>query len=397
VINLLIAIVIVLGMYLSLALAYLFFWAVVYLTRPAEVGNRSVAPKTRFACVVPAHNEGSGIDSTLGSLLAVSYPRELFDVVVIADNCTDATASVARHAGTIVYERRSDTERGKGFALRHAFQILLSKGYDAFVVIDADSMVDENFLSVMDGLLQEGHDVIQALNGIANPDATPLTYLFYVGNVLENHLFYEAKQRLGFPAVLRGNGMCFSHGLLERFPWTAFSVVEDTEYTINLIRAGVDIPFTVATKVLARQPETLEQAHSQRVRWAAGNMKITRGYAVRLIGEGMARKRPVLADIGASLLVMSKPVLIVVNLLMIGLAALNMFYFQHGGSQLVWALGLLAGMFVYLGLGAVAGGLDGRRLKRLIKTPVYLCWMLYVSLLGFIGYGSSTWVRTKRP
>ena len=385
------------GFFLTLAFIYLFFWAVVFFIRPNKAEHKVVVPKTRFAFVVPAHNEEHGIKQTLQSLMAVDYPHKLFDVVVVADNCDDETASIAKAAGAVVLERYSDEERGKGFALKFAFQTLLPEDYDAFVVIDADSAVDSNFLAVIDEYQQSGYEVVQTLDGILNPDASPLTYLFHVGNVLENYLFYEAKWRLGIPALLRGNGMCFSRQVLERFPWTAFSIVEDTEYTIKLIRASVDIPFATQTRVLAQQPETIMQAYSQRVRWASGNMKITKGYALDLIREGITKKQIFLIDAGCSLLVMSKPLLIAINMLMIGLATLNVLLFKAGGIVLAWALSLFFGFSVYLASGVMVAGVDRNRLFYLVSTPVYLGWMLYVSLLGLVGYRSSAWVRTKRP
>ena len=112
----------------------------------------------RFAVVVPAHNEELSIARTLESLLSIDYPQDSYDVIVVADNCTDATAAIARAAGAKVYERSDITLRGKGYALRWCFDAILNQqpSYDGIVVIDADSVASVNFLSVMNFYLDRG-------------------------------------------------------------------------------------------------------------------------------------------------------------------------------------------------------------------------------------------------
>jgi cellulose synthase/poly-beta-1,6-N-acetylglucosamine synthase-like glycosyltransferase len=384
------------GIFLSLALFYLFFWAMAYFFGHTKKIMKNAEPRKKFAFVVPAHNEEAGINDTLASLLAVDYPLDLFDVIVVADNCDDETALVAEKAGAAVLERHSEAEKGKGFALKYAFQKLLSKEYDAFVVIDADSIVDRNFLSVMNSYLMAGHSAVQALYGISNPNSSPLTRIFQVGNILENHFFYEGKTKIGFPAMLRGNGMCFTREILVNYPWDAFSVVEDTEYTIKLIREGVNIPFATETRVLAKQPESVTQAHSQRVRWASGNLKITKGYGFKLVAEGMSKRKFFLADTGISLLVLSKPLLILISLAMGALSLFNVLLFQSGQLVLIWAVVLFGAQFVYLMLGVCHKGFKGQKLRFLLQAPLYLGWLAFVSVLGLAGYKADLWVRTKR-
>jgi 1,2-diacylglycerol 3-beta-glucosyltransferase len=387
---------VVIGLFLTISFTYLFFWVGVFFLKASKKTRKSVDQIKKFAFVVPAHNEAEGIQETLRSLQGVTYPKDHFDIVVVADNCTDATAQISREMATTVLERQSETAKGKGFALKYAFQTLLPHDYDAFVVIDADSIVDENFLSVINSYFVSGYRVVQASCGILNAEATPLTYLFYIGNVLENHLFYEGKRRLGFPSILRGNGMCFSREIIESYPWDAFSVVEDTEYAIKLLREGIDIPFASDALLYARQPENLEQAHSQRVRWASGNMKMTKGFAFKLIMEGIYKRNLFLADTGLSLLVLSKPFLFLLTFLMGFIALFNSFFFQSVQVISYWALGLCAAQFVYIFLGIILGGLDSHKIKFLVKSPFYFGWMIFIVILGMFGYRANSWVRTKR-
>lgn len=354
-------------------------------------------PRRRFAVVVPAHDEEEGIGSTLTNLFALDYPRDLFAVVVVADNCTDATAAVARRSGATVLERNDPDRRGKGYALRFAFATLMEERFDAFVVVDADSVLDRDFLRVMNDRLLCGDKVIQAWYGLSNPDVNPLTYVLHVGNVVENLLFYAGKTRLGLPAVLRGNGMCFAREVLAEVPWDSFSVVEDSEYTLRLVRRGIAIPFAAETRVLARQPETLAQARTQRVRWASGNMQLTKGHAFRLLREGAVSGNLALADLGATFLTLSKPLLLAASVLLAA-AALAVGLLDSGQRTFGWLLGFVPAVliFLYMAAGILAAGVTVRRLAYLLCCPWYLAWLFAVALLGIGGYRSNLWLRTGR-
>lgn len=383
--------------YLALALltclcAYLWALVGVYFFSRRDSGPECRKDRsTRFAFVVPAHNEEGGIAATVRSLLRVQYPATLFDVIVIADNCTDATAEVARKEGALCLERRDDSLRGKGYALRFAFEQLLSGDYDAFVVIDADSVVSSDFLAGLDRRFQAGQGVVQVYNGLSNPDDSVLTYLFQVGNLIENKLFWESKDRLGLPVVLRGNGMCFSREVLARNQWDSFSIVEDTEYALLLLERGEKIRFAPEVGVYARQPGTIEQARVQRVRWASGNATVAKGRALQLITRGLLAGDLARADLGLTLVVGSRPLLLLGNLVLLASGAALGNWVAFG-----WALLLLLGQVAYIGLGIVMNGFSPRKLGHLLLSPFYLAWLSMVSVLGLAGYKKDQWLRTTR-
>lgn len=376
---------------LSILVGYLWCLALSRLASGATAPAASPEPALKFAFVVPAHNEELGIGRTVASLLAVAYPRALFQVVVVADNCTDATAQKARLAGGRCLERHDAELRGKGYALAFAFGILLQEGFDAFVVVDADSVVSENFLCAAQARLYAGERAIQALYGISNPDASIMTYLFQVGNLIENLLFWEPKERLGLPIFLRGNGMVFGCEVLLDHPWEAFSITEDTEYGLMLVERGVRVSFAVEMGVYASQPETVQQAFAQRVRWAAGNSTLTKARAVRLIATGLFERDLDGLDCGLTLIAGSRPLLLLANLVLLGAAA-----FLGSPGFGTWALALFAAQLGYLGLGIFLNGFSCRKLVRLFLSPFYLLWLCGVSLLGVAGYRRNQWVRTSR-
>ena len=345
--------------------------------------------------VIPAHNESSGLSPTLRSIREVDYPAHLYDVVVVADNCSDDTAEVAETEGVRCLKRDDASKKGKGYALAYAVDELMKERYDGFVFIDADSVVSRNFLQVMNDRLLAGHPVVQAYYGISNPDASPLSYLFLIGNTVENKLFYAAKSRLGLPVNLRGNGMCFSRRMLLHNPWSSFSIVEDVEYGLKLIRQGIRIHFECEARVLARQPETFGQAHIQRVRWASGTLSVSKAHAVKLMCYGLSEKSMAVVDAGFSLLVLSRPLLLLLSLMS---AVLSLAYRAAGGGAFHagWALSVLLAQTAYLMAGVFMERLDCRRITYLILAPFVVVWFFFITVLGLAGYREGLWLRTKR-
>lgn len=140
----------------------------------ASKRNESAAPKSRFAIVVPAHNEAMVLGDLLDNLRILKYPKELYDVFVIADNCTDNTADIARAHGAHVFERENKELVGKGYAMDWVFPKIfaLDKKYDAFCVFDSDNLVHLDFLAVMNNRLLKGQKVLQGYLSAKNPTDT---------------------------------------------------------------------------------------------------------------------------------------------------------------------------------------------------------------------------------
>lgn len=148
--------------------------------------------KHKFMAIIPAHNEEVVIKNLIQSLHELDYPKELYDIYVIADNCTDHTANIAKENGAIVYERTDPEHKTKGYALNWFLDKILKEGhdYDAFCVFDADNLVDQNFLNVMNKKLCQGETVVQGYKDIKNPTDTWITAgyaLFY----WTQHKFYH--------------------------------------------------------------------------------------------------------------------------------------------------------------------------------------------------------------
>lgn len=381
------------GAVVTAAIMYLLYWAVLSLFKGRTSLNvEHVEPVRRFALIVPAYNEENGIERTVRSLLALKYPQNLFDVVVVADNCTDDTATVAQKSGASVLIRNNPDLRGKGYALKYAFEELLERNFDAFVIVDADTVADDQCLLTLHRCLDQGQQVVQLWYGVNNPDESMLSYLQHVGNCIENRLFHLPKSRVGLPTILRGNGMCFSCDVLRDNPWDAFSVVEDTEYGLALLEKGVDVHFCDESGVYADFPTTYEQLRMQRVRWASGNSSILKQRAVAYLWQGLLKRNPKLFDMGVSLFVSSRPMMLVASIIpaVFGLVI-------SGGEFLVWwSLALVMAQVLYFLAGIVIAGLSVRRAYHLAGIPFFILWMCGVLVAGLAGYKKNVWVRTKR-
>jgi len=224
--------------------------------------------------VVPAHNEEASIAFTVRSLLAADYPRDCFQVLVLADNYSDATASIAEREGALVYLRVDLVRRGKGFALEDSFKRIFNDprfdGVEGFLVLDADSTVMPNFYKEFARKFREGSDFIQCYASVGNRDASMRTRLLTYALSLFNGVYLLGLDRAGLGAHLRGNGMGFSRSGLTRCPWQAASLAEDLEFSWRLRIRGETVRFLKETTIFAEMPSRAKDSVSQRARWEHG-------------------------------------------------------------------------------------------------------------------------------
>ena len=245
-------------------------------------------PETQFLVVIPAHDEEAGVATTVASCRGADYPASLFDVLVIADNCSDRTASVASDAGARVVERFDAAKKSKGYALEYLIGRLVESGeldaLDALVVIDADTTIDADLLRRFDAGLRAGCDWIQCYYTVANPDQSWRTRLLTYAFSLFNGVMLLGQTALGASAGLRGNGMCFSSRGLGRRPWASYGLVEDMEFSWMLRLDGETIAFEPTIRVHgAMLGSGGMAAANQRRRWEFGRGEIRRKYLAPLL------------------------------------------------------------------------------------------------------------------
>lgn len=368
--------------------------AVVRKPRPTHSSTLS-----RFAVVIPAHNEAEGIQSTITSLKKQTYPAERYQVLVVADNCTDGTADIARGARAVVMERKEPTLRGKGFALRWCFDRILSEtpAYDAVIVIDADTVVDREFLHVINSHLAAGARVVQS-SDLVDPHAAGWSaQMTRIGFLLYNFVRPLGRSALGGTVGLRGNGMCFRADVLREVPWDAYSISEDIEYGLKLVLKGIRVDFAPDAIAHATMPQRAENAVSQRARWEGGRFTLIRKYAGPILSEAI--RRPSLACLDAFLdLVTPALVNLVAYTCILAAASLILALF---GMERMWVfvvlwMALIILGFIHLFWGLQVAGADPTVYRALANLPRYALWKLKVFQKFPAGGGNAEWVRTTR-
>ncbi len=352
----------------------------------------------RFAIVIPAHDEESGIIGTLASCKDLDYPDGSYDIVVIADNCSDSTADLCRNFGVEVLERFDNDNRGKGYALEYAFSRLMEKAYDAFIIIDADCTLDKNVLQTFSKILESGTEVAQLNYVVANPDSNSMSYALAVGNYIENVFYYEMKSRLGLAVLLRGTGMMFSREVLTRFPWKAYSITEDIEYGIELLRSGVRVDFVLDSAVYSDFPEYAAQLIIQRTRWAKGNLSFGKRKAWELIVSGIHSKSLTLIDAGFGFLALSKPLIIASTILAAFFSVVCIALKQNDISWIIFlsCLAVIFAQIVYYASAMLAFGFSRKRFGLLLGTPVTIVKLIIITIKNLIVRASGNWERTPR-
>lgn len=356
-------------------------------------GNPADERLPSVGLLIPAHDEADVIGQLLTSIAALEYPAGRFRAVVVADNCEDATAAIARADGALVYERTDPEARAKGYALQWLLHQLARDGhtFDAYVVVDADSSLAPDFLRQMARELARGAQVIQGRYLVRNPNASWASGLRAVTFALFNHVRPLGRLRLGWSAGLKGNGMCFRREVLDRFGWGAASLTEDVEFHARLLQAGLRVAYAPEALVTAEMPTGLRQARSQQARWEGGRLALVRSCALPLLRAGLRRGDLARLDAAAEI---ALPPLSVVALLVALCAAGALLL---GWAPALWlAVGLAAALALHLAAGIILARLSARAYLSLLAAPIYILWKCWVYLVALIGRGGNAWVRTGR-
>lgn len=251
--------------------------------------NKVVNEKRSFALIVAAHNEEIVIGDIVESLKSIEYPKELYDIFVVADNCNDKTAEMAKNKGAIVYERFNKDKRGKGYALEWMFSKLfkMNKKYSAVAIFDADNLVHKDFLKEMNKKLCEGYKVVQGYLDSKNPEDTWITGSYSIGFWTNNRMFQLGKSNIGLSTQLGGTGFCIETNILKKLGWGATCLTEDLEFTCKLILNGYKIGWAHDAIVYDEKPLTLSQSWRQRKRWMQGFADVYSRYFLKLIKKAV--------------------------------------------------------------------------------------------------------------
>ncbi len=366
--------------------------------------------QARFLLLIPAHNEELVLGAALESLRGLDYPRDAYRVAVIADNCSDRTAAIAREQGALALERTDTVRIGKGYALEWALRALLCAeksdsdalrawaDFDAVVILDADTKVAPNLLRAFAAGLSAGHRAMQARYDVLNAGESWRSRLMACALALAHLVKTLGRERLRLSDGLKGNGMCFAREVVERIPWSGESITEDIEYTLRLCRAGYRVAFVPETTVWAQMPTTGAQAASQRKRWEGGRYRLLFTVAPRLWMEGARKRDRVLRDRAMELIIppFAEMLTVPAALLCVCTLAVSVLRWAWAG-WLAWGWGaVLALQAGYLFLGLWVARVPASLALSLLYAPVYILWKFGVYAVMAVGGSAGGWKRTER-
>jgi cellulose synthase/poly-beta-1,6-N-acetylglucosamine synthase-like glycosyltransferase len=356
----------------------------------------TAAARARLAILVPAHNEHVGIQATLRAIQAQLRPGDR--LLVVADNCSDDTAALARQAGAEVTERHDPVRRGKGYALDHGVRHLSADAPQILVMLDADCIAHPGALDALAAEASTSGRPAQALYLMQAP-ASPARAGLKVRAAqfawrVKNHARPLGLRRCGGPCQLMGTGMAFPWALIAHAPLASGHLVEDMQLGIDLALAGKPPRFVPEALVTSTFPETDAGAASQRTRWEHGHIATLLVAGPRLLGAGLRLARPSVVALAVDLMVPPLALLLLMHLLL-GVANLL------GAAMFGWSAPLVLSALALMLLGSAIVlawcrfGRDVISLGELATAPLYALRKLPM-YAAFLKNRQAEWVRAKR-
>jgi cellulose synthase/poly-beta-1,6-N-acetylglucosamine synthase-like glycosyltransferase len=353
--------------------------------RPTRAGT--------LAVLMPAHDEAAGIEEAIRAALAQLGSGDR--LLVVADNCTDATAALARAAGAEVVERQDSVRRGKGYALDHGVRWLAQAPPAAVVILDADCIAAPDSLQRLAGTsLATGRPAQGLYLMHAPPGARLELRIAAFAWIVKNKLRPLGAAVLGGPCQLMGTGMAFPWPMLRDAPLATGHLVEDMQLGLDLARSGNAPLFCPGAGVSSVFPQDRSAARTQRTRWEHGHLSMLFAVGPRMLALGLVRGRPALMAMALDLMV---PPLAALVLLLGALAGIDAAWWFGSGDAVPFAAALVALILVTVAV-LIAWWRDGRRLiglRELFGLPLYIAAKLPV-YLRLLGKRQVEWVRTKR-
>ena len=332
----------------------------------------------RFMAIIPAHNEEAVIENLIESLKNQNYNKDLYDIYVIADNCTDNTAKVAKEAGAIVYERFNNAKKTKGYALDWFLKQKIEEDapYDAFFVFDADNIVHPDFIKNMNKKLCQGEEVVQGYRDIKNPTDSWITAgyaLFY----WTMHRFYHlARYNLGLSPLLNGTGFMVKFDIVKPQGWDTVTLTEDIEFSLKRIIKGKRLGWATDAICYDEQPVGFKQSWSQRSRWTVGHMQCMKEYTKSLVIA--TKENKTMMNFDGFLYIIGSIPLFIITLVLLGTNFLM--YAGNGMTKVELIINILRYLvptfLLPIGTAVIAMYLDKRPIKPMLKGLV--CYPLFM-------------------
>lgn len=372
------------------------FWTLletVYAFLPTVPVQRTTRKAERIGVLVPAHNEEAGLAATLATL--TPQLRSQDRLIVIADNCTDATASIARNAGAIVLERQDLNQRGKGYALDYGLKFLASDPPDVVIVIDADCQVRTGAIATLTETALTTKRPTQATYLMKKPlQASAKDSVSVFAFKVKNLVRPLGLLRMGLPCLLTGTGMAFPWVALRSINLASSHLVEDMKMSVDLTIAGYPPIYCPEARVMGTLPQQRSASRTQRTRWEHGNLQAISAYVPALIRVAIQKRS--FAEIVLAL-ELSVPPLSLFVMSWIVVCAIAVTWGRLSGFWTAGIGAITAGICL---IGTVLGawvkfGREDLPLGELLTIPLYILWKIPL-YFKFLICPQQAWIRTAR-
>lgn len=379
--------------FLALGIMCLFF-------RPKKSHSDQI---NRFALVIAARNEREVIGNLIDSLKKLDYPKDMYDIYVVPNNCTDDTEEVARAHGALIYKCEQPVKM-KADALSQVFDYLLEseKNYDAFCVFDADNLVDKNFLLAMNDSYNCGSNIAQGFRDAKNPHDSWISGSYAVYYYCVNSFMSKARRAIGMSAYINGTGFMVSSRLIRKLGFNTYTLTEDNEYSIQCILEGEKVEYVPDAIVYDEHPVTMGVSFKQRLRWSKGLISCCHIYTGSLIKCCLKKQRSSALD---AILFSFGPVIQIVALFFAGLTILlawlnviSLRIIMLQNIQLFALLTLLMVIFFPMLTAVLAGITNGKKpgaLKQaIVAFPLFIITWLPINIVALFDR-KQTWEPVK--
>lgn len=324
---------------LYIALTVLYFYQFIYIVI-ALIGDKKKKLDTyeakklhKFAFIIAARNEQAVIGNLINSIKQQNYPAELIDVIVVADNCTDDTAQIAREHGAICYERFNNMLVGKGYALDYCFNKIVEQfgdytTYDGYFIFDADNVIDKNYVKEMNKVFDRGYNVITSYRNSKNYDTNWITSGYSLWFIREAKYLNNPRMMLKTSCAVSGTGFLVNSSIIKKNNGWKFNLLtEDIQFSVVNILEGEKIGYCESAMFYDEQPTTFKQSWNQRMRWSKGFYQVMFRYGRELIAM-MFKKREMFVSCYDMFMTLAPA-----TLLSIGCILLNLIFLAYGATD----------------------------------------------------------------
>lgn len=357
-------------------------------------------PEKTFAILVAAHNEAGVIGPLIDNLQALDYPKEMYDVYVICDNCTDNTADIVREKGAIAMERNVPDKRGKGHAIEWMLDKLWKqpKEYDAVVMFDADNLTETDFLRKMNDKFMNGARVVQAYLDTKNPGDSWISISYAISYWYINRMWQLARYNMGLVNYLAGTGMVFESKLLKEIGWGATSLTEDIEFTVRCVERGIYPTWAHDAIVYDEKPITLKASMRQRLRWMQGHFDCAERYSFKLFKKSIKERNLSMFDAALFLFQPIRLLIIIFTTLMMYLQMWmpEFFYFTDLSAILPTWFWIAINVILYgqLPLSLLLERAPLKGYLGMFIYPIFVVTWFPIAIVGFFTRKNTEWSHT---